>query len=370
MSRARSTNGVVDVAIGITVSGAGLNASVIYDDALLFPLRLGFACAVGVPLATVSVVNVSGFVDGALNAFFPVPASALVNVRTAACPNSNRLLASIAESADTRLAPRAPLRRIAYAASASTRVNGTYVVVDLKISVVVPDTVIAAAGGNLSSIAAVSGVVASINGVLPGTANASISGVVYGPFLNAAAALVGSNASLFALGSAGSPFLTASTPAASGTGATTAGNSPSGGSLAAGAIAGIAVALILLLTCAVLVCCLVARGRRKERKAVTSPAPSTADDGALPAHSNPLRRAQQDAAAPQTSLPVGGGSEPLGPLKPPPHAKAASSSVRSGGDSLPVMSNPMLALRELYEHRRGAGRRCRRAPVFAWGFRE
>ena len=315
--------GVIAVDVGIAVSGAGINASVIYNDALLFPLRLGFACAVPVPLASVFIVNVSDYVGGSLTVFYPVAATAAVNVRSAACPGSSsrRLVALVAGYADTQAAsPRLPWvehRRLADVASMSIRVNGTYVVVGLRIDVVVPAAVLAAAGGNLLSIATVSGVVASVNAILPSGVNSSNSsglfGAAVGAFLTAAATAVGTNASALAAGSTGAPSLAVASATGSTTGAASASNS-GGGGLSPGAIAGIVVSLLLLLlVCVALLCCFINKWWCPGRKAI---------------------------AVPLSDAPPGGSQVPA-------VAQMVPSSISAGGgDTLPVISNPMLALRE------------------------
>lgn len=315
---------VVAVAVGIAVSGAGLNASVIFDDALLFPLRLGFACAIPVPLASVFIVNVSGYVGGSLSVYYPVAATAAVNVRNAACPDSSprRLAALVAGHTDAQAAslrsPWVQHRRVADVSSTIISVNGTYVVVGLRIDVVVPAAVIAAAGGNLLSISAVSGVVTSVNAIMPGAGNSSASfGAAVGAFLTAAATAVGTNASALTAGSAGAPSLAIATAAGS-TSVAASASSSGGGGLSAGAIAGIVVSLLLfLLVCVVLLCCFITKSRRQERKAMAVPLPDAAGADALPG----------DSRAPLAQ-------------------KVPSSVTNGGGDTLPVISNPMLALRE------------------------
>lgn len=343
----------VSVDMGITVSGAGVTAVSITSISVLFPLRLGFACAAGFPLQTVAVTDVSSVVAGVVIDSYPVILSNDVNLRTAACPlpaNGTRRLQSLGSalyfikslrghSGVFKAAPRA-----AYVVSSGTApVNGSYVIVRLSISVDVPAAAVDAASGNVSAIPVVANVIAATSQLLPTSSSSAVASsavldAAYGPFLAAAAAAAGVNASALIVGSTGAPTAAI---ASSGSRPATVDGSPTPG-LSGGAIAGIVISLLLLVCLAFACCCIVVRRGRKEDKPVVGGA-RTSD--VLLTQSNPLR-APNATLAPVVFRP----QEPL--LVPTPSASKNAELLESvpprdtlpgNTDALPVILNPMLA---------------------------
>ena len=129
----------VDVGIGVTITGAGsrLTAESVISPSIVFPLRLGVACTLGVPLGSVIVISVSSFTAGIPGPTFSISSADEVNTRTAVCPVSSvsrrrlvdGLLGVVDDTSARVLAPsEAPL------VTSSAEVNGTYVVVKLVVT--------------------------------------------------------------------------------------------------------------------------------------------------------------------------------------------------------------------------------------------
>lgn len=332
----------VNVDVGITLAGSGVSAAAINSAAVLFPLRLGFACAIGVPLQTVAVTDVSNIIAGAVVASYPVSATDAVNVRTAPCPEpvnlTRRLNGESASDCSLRGHSGAPLRaapRVAYVATSGTALaNGSYVLVHISVSVAVPASAASDAASNVSSITAVARVVTAAAQLLPTstgntTAGSVMLNIAYGSFLAAAAAATGVNVSELVVGSAGAPAASVSQVRSN--------PAPSVGSsgptaLSAGAIAGIVVA-VLLIACLIILCCCVVLARRGHKEAPSKDL-ARADGEVVPSKTNPMhappQKGPQSAATP-ASEPQSGGSSGCG----------------SNGNTLPIVLNPMLAQRGL-----------------------
>lgn len=276
----------VVVTFAITVSGPGVTITAIDDPEVIFPLRLGFACRLGISLSTVLVVNISNVTSGTVAFHRDIQPNDAVNTRTADCPssisgrsNSNissaskRILALssrfLIDSLKGSVVPRA-----AYVATSGVAHDGSLVVVTLVVRVAVSSAELAACGGNLSAIVAVAPVVSHLVDLLEeAPTNSSRSSqpdaIAYGGFLSAAALAIGTNVSALLIGSVGGPLLSATSAvgyvdphrgAPEGVGAV----------VPVGAVIGIALALALLLGALLvaLLLCWKRRARNRKRKAL------------------------------------------------------------------------------------------------------
>ena len=323
----------INVDAGVTVSGAGVTASAITSPEVLFPLRLGYACGVGVPLPTVTITGVDNVVAGIRESSFSVAPTDTVNTRTGPCPASSpaRRVQRDLLLLEYSRSLRATTARAAYVATAGTAaVNGSYILVRLRIAVAVPEGAVAAAGGNASAIAAVAAVVADVSRLLPASANSSGAfDLAYGTFLVAVASSVGVNVSALSVGSTGAPTVAAAAGSTS--------SSPSTGSassgLAAGAVAGIVIALLLAICLAVACCCFIVR-RRKAAPKEASAVPSA---GAVPTQTNPLHASNEITEPSLRVVPPAGTSA----------ANPSDGDAAKPTDSIPVVRNPLLVQRDL-----------------------
>ena len=331
----------INVDAGVTVSGAGVTASAITSPGVLFPLRLGYACGVGVPLPTVTITGVDNVVAGIRESSFSVAPTDTVNTRTGPCPASSpaRRVQRDLLLLEYSRSLRATTARAAYVATAGTAaVNGSYILVRLRIAVAVPEGAVAAAEGNASAIAAVAAVVADVSRLLPASANSSGAfDLAYGTFLVAVASSVGVNVSALSVGSTGAPTVAAAAGSTS--------SSPSTGSassgLAAGAVAGIVIALLLAICLAVACFCFIVR-RRKAAPKEASAVPSA---GAVPTQTNPLHASNEKAEPSLRVVPPAGTPAPL--LSTAPTANPCDGEAAKPTDSIPVVRNPMLVQRDL-----------------------
>ena len=282
--------------------------------------------------------------------FYPFNSTDAVNTQTAPCPSfakSDRRLQMSNEGmhADHALrshsvSPHAALRAAYVATSGTATVNGTctYVVVHLSVIVMISGASVTSAAGNLSTIPDVARVVAAAAQLLPTssistTASSATLDTVYGPFLNAAAAAAGVNASALAIGSTGAPRVAAalSGPIAA---TSTMPSSSSNAGLSGSAIAGLAIA-VLFLVCFFLAICyfFVRRGR----EAATSEGVVRADE-TVPTQTNPLR--SRDAREPWAPPPA------LSPASNRAEGHPGGPNGSGCGDTLPIVQNPMLAKRD------------------------
>ena len=337
----------VNIDAGITVSGDGISVSAIASPAVLFPLRLGYACAAGAPLPTVTITGVESIVEGISTLLYLVAPTDPVNTRTSPCPASNpaRRLQPDATRPSHHRSLRVAAARAAYVATSGTvSINGTYVLVRLRVSVAVPQGAVGAAGGNLSSIAAVADMVAGVSRLLPSSTSSSAAlDLAYGPFLTAAASSVGVNESALSVGTTGVPVVAV---AAGSTGSSLS-NSSSTPSLAAGAVAGIVIAILLAICLAAACCCFVVKARKAASKEPSASPPA----GIVPSQMNPLHAPSDvmssKGVVSQPALHSVSASVPL--------SSTAMSSILSEGmmvtpadsDALPVVRNPMLVQRDL-----------------------
>lgn len=327
---------MIAVDVGVIISGAtGLTASQVASASIIFPLRLGFACALGVPLQRVLAANVTVVSFAVVGPSVSIARTDPANTRYAACVASRVLAGTILyrDSNALRLTDR---RVSAVAVSTTPIAAGSYIIVTLVILVDVPSTALDASAGNLTSIAQVASVVSSLSPLLPVTlVNVSNSTGRWGSamstalsgFVDAVAAAAGVPSSSLAVGGEDrDPAVSVDVPGSRGSTLSTV--SESAGGPNAGVIAGIVIGLLVL---AILIAIAVLMWKHRMQPSLSEPGTSTQDASGQKhspevshMHDNPMRATGEKPTSRSHSSSVDPGKQLLNPLTVAARAKSDS----------------------------------------------